>query len=68
MILNCFCKNEFQDKLYGSGKRVFNRCGGGHGGSTEYRCATCKDTQRPGGMVEKGAARAAKKQAAKKAA
>ena len=25
-ILDCTCKNAFQDKLYGLGRRVFNPC------------------------------------------
>lgn len=37
MIKNCTCSNEFQDKLYGKGKRVMNECAKG----TACRCTVC---------------------------
>lgn len=38
-ILSCDCKNEYQDKRYGKGKRVHNR-------GNEWRCTVCRATQR----------------------
>lgn len=35
VILDCDCKNEYQDKTYGKGKRVKNGAQGG------YRCTSC---------------------------
>ena len=60
MILNCTCNNEFQDKLYGSGRRVFNSGAGFGGGAKQYSCTTCGATQTKGGEG-KAAKRAAKK-------
>lgn len=37
-ILTCSCKNEFQDKKYGKGKRVFNETNKDGKG---YRCTIC---------------------------
>lgn len=39
MIYNCTCVNEYQDKLYGKNKRVFNAMG--LDGKSGIRCATC---------------------------
>jgi hypothetical protein len=39
MIYKCTCVNEYQDKLYGKGKRVFNPMG--MNGKSGIRCATC---------------------------
>jgi hypothetical protein len=38
MIANCSCSHEYQDRLYGKGKRVFNL------GKTNYRCTVCRAT------------------------
>ncbi len=35
MIVTCNCKNEYQDKKYGQGKRVMNECNSG------CRCTVC---------------------------
>lgn len=41
-VLTCKCKNEYQDRRYGVGKRVMNALGGGKGGKAgEYRCTVC---------------------------
>lgn len=39
-ILPCTCgtKSEFQDKTYGTNRRVYNQCGKE---STKYRCTVC---------------------------
>ena len=39
-IMKCSCVNAVQDKMYGKGKRLFNRC---KPGSTQkvYRCTVC---------------------------
>lgn len=39
MIANCTCSHEYQDKLYGKGKRVFNA------GKAVYRCTVCKSVK-----------------------
>lgn len=36
MIAPCSCKHDYQDKLYGNGRRVFNM------GKTVYKCTVCK--------------------------
>lgn len=41
MILQCTCKNQTQDKLYGKGYRVHNPCKGGSYG----RCTNCGKEQ-----------------------
>lgn len=42
VILTCKCKNAFQDKLYGSGKRVHNSGPKAGPNKTEgYRCTVC---------------------------
>lgn len=38
-ILNCKCKNDYQDKKYGKGKRVHNKCDGGM--NVQYKCTVC---------------------------
>ena len=40
MILKCSCKHAYQDKRYGPGKRVHNKCRTG-----KYRCTVCGDTK-----------------------
>lgn len=37
--LKCSCKNEYQDRLYGKGRRVHNPCQRLNG--IGYRCTTC---------------------------
>lgn len=44
MILSCSCQNEFQDKIYGKGKRVFNAMGSK--GQAGYKCTVCKATNK----------------------
>lgn len=36
--INCTCKDDFQDKLYGKGKRLCNAYGKPHKG---YKCTVC---------------------------
>lgn len=38
-IINCSCKNEFQDARYGRGKRIANQTKKGDG--VLYRCTVC---------------------------
>lgn len=40
MIGKCYCKHEFQDKVYGKGNRVFNEKESK--GAREYRCTVCE--------------------------
>ena len=50
MILPCKCKNEGQDKLYGVGKRVHNRCKSKITTRfTAARCTVCLDIKEVGG-------------------
>jgi hypothetical protein len=37
MILKCECSHAWQDKRYGKGKRVHNKCDSGG-----YRCVVCE--------------------------
>lgn len=39
MIYPCTCANEFQDKMYGKGKRVWNPMG--FHGTAGIRCTSC---------------------------
>lgn len=41
MIYKCDCRNEWQDKLYGKGKRVHNECVTTTG-QKKIRCTICK--------------------------
>lgn len=36
--LNCTCKHEFQDEMYGKGKRLFNQMGDS---GKKWRCTVC---------------------------
>ena len=38
MIASCTCKNEYMDRAYGQGQRVFNT----GGKDTHGRCASCR--------------------------
>jgi len=38
-VLPCYCEHEYQDKKYGKGKRLFNRCGKGM--SISWKCTVC---------------------------
>lgn len=40
-IKPCSCKHEFQDKKYGQGMRVMNRCKQVDDKSTKFRCTIC---------------------------
>ena len=42
------CKSEFQDKLYGKGRRVFNQAKSGIPGVTKLRCTVCKNEETTG--------------------
>lgn len=37
--IKCTCKNDYQDKKYGKGKRVANSTGSGT--NVKYRCTVC---------------------------
>ncbi len=39
-IIVCTCRSEFQDKLYGISRRVYNLCGAGD--KNKYRCTVCQ--------------------------
>jgi len=41
MIMTCNCKHPFQDRRYGTNKRVFNHTTKGGGNSNAYRCTVC---------------------------
>jgi hypothetical protein len=41
-ILKCSCNNEFQDKEYGKGMRVFNSGGNINSTVKTYRCTVCE--------------------------
>jgi len=49
MIISCTCTHEYQDKLYGKGRRVFNE------GKTNYKCTVCKATKALTGTEKKDA-------------
>jgi uncharacterized protein (DUF983 family) len=36
LVTNCSCQNDYQDKLYGKGKRLFNGCI-----KDKWRCTVC---------------------------
>lgn len=41
-IISCQCKHEYQDKLYGNNKRVYNKTVKGTTPDTQgYRCTVC---------------------------
>jgi hypothetical protein len=42
MIFPCLCKNEYQDKRYGKGKRVGNIVDGAVSSRIVLRCTSCK--------------------------
>lgn len=44
--LPCTCAHEFQDKTYGTGKRVHNLTS-----KTKWRCTVCKNERTAGGEV-----------------
>jgi hypothetical protein len=46
MITSCNCFNEFQDKTYGYGRRVFNVC------KTGLRCTVCGTVKKDVPKVE----------------
>lgn len=39
--MQCNCKSEFQDQLYGKNMRLFNSRGDNKGKTTGYRCTVC---------------------------
>jgi len=39
-LADCLCRNEFQDGLYGHGRRVFN-LGPAHTGAGQMACTSC---------------------------
>ena len=41
MIKDCNCIREYQDKIYGKGKRVHNEKKPKNAGTKEYRCTVC---------------------------
>lgn len=59
MIVNCSCKNAFQDALYGKGRRVANQCKN----KIDYRCTICGNVHQIG---NKPLAKEAKKDEKKK--
>ena len=46
-IKKCSCKNDYQDRKYGKGKRVHNLAGANAKGSmgAKYRCTVCGSTK-----------------------
>ena len=47
-IKKCSCVNEFQDKRYGKGKRVFNSIGKAGRSAEGYRCTVCLKEKQEG--------------------
>ena len=43
MILKCTCKHNYQNKRYGPGMRVHNRCTKDR--MVKHRCTVCGDTK-----------------------
>jgi hypothetical protein len=41
VIKNCTCKNAFQGKRYGHGRRVHNQCNAKAMGKDAHRCTVC---------------------------
>ena len=41
-VIQCVCKHEEQDKLYGKGLRLANSCKEKKGAGNEWRCTVCK--------------------------
>lgn len=46
-VFECKCDSEYQDKIYGKNKRVFNTTGKG------YRCTVCGTEKGQGGTEKK---------------
>ena len=53
-VKSCTCQHEFQDSVYGKGRRVHNKTNGN--GRPEYRCTVCgvKPKTRMPGQGAKG--------------
>ena len=47
MIMKCDCKNDPQDEVHGTGRRVHNKTEKGKSGPPIYRCTVC-GKERPG--------------------
>lgn len=45
MILPCTCRNEYQDRLYGAGRRVHNETKTPPAMPRQYRCTVCENTR-----------------------
>jgi len=44
-IFTCTCKHEYQDKVYGKSKRVFNRqAQSAKSGNATWKCTVCEAT------------------------
>lgn len=39
------CRNEFQERMYGAGKRVHNRMGKSVPGNAQARCTSCENVR-----------------------
>ena len=50
-VLQCTCKSEFQDELYGKGFRLMNSMGKDK--TTGYRCTVCNKEYRLGETKKK---------------
>lgn len=48
-VSNCKCEHEFQDKVYGQGKRLFNEIKEGK----EIKCTVCNATKLANAPVKK---------------
>ena len=46
MILKCTCNHKYQDKHYGPGMRVHNKCT--KDGKVKHRCTVCSDVKESG--------------------
>ena len=50
-VMQCNCKHDSQDQLYGKGMRVFNEIG--KTGNDGYRCTVCGKEIKEGGSTKK---------------
>ena len=52
-VMECTCKNNFQDAIHGAGRRVFNKTA--KNDPAEWRCTVCSTTKTTGNAgVKKG--------------
>lgn len=52
MIHKCTCQHEYQDKRYGTGRRIFNEMAKSAPGTIKGRCTVCKNEISVGSPVK----------------